>query len=183
MKLVGFLGTAFSLFATGTALQGQSLIKDIRSPSGNPSSSPQWITTLGSVAIFTAADDYGREPWRSDGTIVGTYRLRDIEPGAAGSSANNFVTVGNYCYFLATVGGLGTELWRTDGTPSGTIPLGDINPGSSGAFIEHMTGFQGKLWFRATSPGSGHELWVSDGTPAGTQDTASAINLKLPPNG
>ena len=48
-------------------------------------------TSTGTYALFFTADDgtNGRELWISDGTTAGTVMLKDINPGAAGSSPSN----------------------------------------------------------------------------------------------
>src|SRR5262245_61783279 len=58
-------------------------VKDVNSTfTPGLGSSPTGFVDLDGVAIFSARDASGAEPWRSDGTATGTFPLRDIRPGA-----------------------------------------------------------------------------------------------------
>ncbi len=157
---------ALSSFAL--SMPAQTLVRDIAPPSFQRSSSPSAAVDLNGVAIFVATTAHGSELWRSDGTLVGTFLLKDINPGAAGSSPARLVVVGNQVFFTATVLGLGNELWVTDGTAQGTRLVRDGSPGTVSGAPTEMAGFGGFLYFVANDGVSGSELWRSDGTPAGT---------------
>jgi len=97
------------------------------------------FTDIAYFSIFTNAT--GSELWRSNGTVEGTYLLKDINPGTNGSgfdtgnSASNhgptdFRTVNGVTYFFAENGTNGFELWRTDGTDMGTKIVQDLKPGA-----------------------------------------------------
>src|SRR5688572_26498543 len=156
-----------SLLAAGAAASAsaaQQVTRDIKTLAGGPrSGSPDQITALGNVAIFVATSAHGRELWRTDGSLGGTYMLRDLEPGAEDSNAQELIAVGPYVYFSATSLGRGRRLWRTDGTPTGTILLSASIADPSG-----LTAFAGRLWFAGNDGVSGVELCSSDGSPAGT---------------
>lgn len=70
--------------------------------------------------LLFAADDglTGLEPWRSDGTAAGTYRLADVSPGPAASSPGPFTRIGNLVITGADDGAHGREPWA--------IPVGDV---------------------------------------------------------
>jgi ELWxxDGT repeat protein len=80
---------------------------------------PQNLTAVGGVLVFAAADGIsGLEPWRSDGTAAGTFRLGDIAAGPAASSPGPFSVVGEQVLFWADDGIHGRELWA--------LPVADV---------------------------------------------------------
>jgi len=115
----------------------------------------------------------GTEPWRTDGTTLGTVPLKDINP-SGDSYPSSFVASGQYVYFSANDGTNGSELWRTDGVPETltnihTTLVADINVGSNGSYPGNITSFKGgRVLFSADDGGTGSELWISDGTSLGT---------------
>ena len=88
--------------------------------------------------------------------------LKDIYPGAEGSSPAQFVAVGSEAYFYAN-DGTGNEMWKTDGTPDGTVMVADID-----AF--ELRNVNGELFFVGldNSTPADYTLRKSDGTAAGT---------------
>ncbi|NEQ50755.1 MAG: T9SS type A sorting domain-containing protein [Leptolyngbya sp. SIO3F4] len=111
----------------------------------------------------------GDELWMSDGTESGTRLLKDINPGALGSSPTSFVTLPNgNVVFTAIDDAHGYELWITDGTETGTSLLSDIYNGGTSSNPEELTLHNGSVFFRARDVANGFELWISDGTTAGT---------------
>jgi ELWxxDGT repeat protein len=86
--------------------------------------------------------------WRSDGTPVGTFQLKQA------NFAYNLAAVENRLFFSE-----GSALWVTDGTPGGTRQVLDL-PSRAGL----STGMGNRLFFL-----SGGELWASDGTAVGTR--------------
>jgi ELWxxDGT repeat protein len=78
---------------------------------GPISSLPQNMNAIGRALFFAADDGSGLEPWRSDGTASGTFRLADIEPGPAASVPAGFTRVGDYVFFAASSSRSGRELW------------------------------------------------------------------------
>lgn len=152
------------------------LIKDIFPGAGtsylsiNGAPAPQPPVEVGGV-LYLMADDgtSGRELWRTDGTAPGTFRVKDINPGPAGSGQfpPRLVRVGETIFFNANDGISGPELWRSDGTEAGTFRVKDIFPGSSGSNPRELVNVAGILFFAAQTI-SGVELWRSDGTVDGT---------------
>lgn len=110
----------------------------------------------------------GDELWRSDGTLAGTVRVKDIHPGDGDSSPRGLVVAHGYLYFSADDGTHGRELWRSDGTPAGTGLLRDVEPGAAGSSPEELTAIHGWVFFSAETSAGGREPWVSNGTAAGT---------------
>ncbi|MGD8930642.1 MAG: hypothetical protein PVI22_16890 [Lysobacterales bacterium] len=153
---------------------GASLVEDINSDPGSDSHI-QFLTPFKGkdLAVFIAEDPVaGREPWVTDGTAAGTFRLADINPGSADSNTQTddgynkcFTQVGDLMFFAADDGTTGRELWVTDGTPAGTRFVKEIYDGPGGGYSGQAAAFNGLLYFAA--PGIG--LWSSDGTTDGTQ--------------
>jgi len=151
---------------------------------GAEGSVPVGFTVLGGVAYFGADDSvvvhddqtatYDRELFRTDGTDVGTYRVKDINPGPKPSIPFGFIQWGDHLYFRAADDEHGAELWRTDGSESGTVQVADISRGPGSSHPEHflLANLNGSpeesLLFVAQDASHGRELFRSDGTAAGT---------------
>lgn len=126
----------------------------------------------GKVIFSGSTPSTGQELFISDGTVVGTGLLKDINPGSDSSSANNFVLMNGILYFTAFTAAEGRELWRTDGTPNGTTLVKDVVPGRSSSDTTsnyHLFSTGSYLLLSAPTPSSGMELWGSDGTNNGTK--------------
>ena len=81
-----------------------SLVKDI-SLGLNSSSMPSQKVVYKNKIYFQATNGSalnGAELWVTDGTTAGTMMLKDINPGTAGSSPNNFIEYKGLLYFTAT---------------------------------------------------------------------------------
>ncbi len=110
---------------------------------------------LGTLTLFKAGNEiYGREPWVLDGTPDGTMMLRNIGPGAFGSSpgvANDvgFTVLGNHAYFAANDWVNGIELWRTDGTTEGAELFAEFVPGPDG------------IWYISDAAVAGNKMFLT----------------------
>ncbi|RKH58314.1 ELWxxDGT repeat protein [Corallococcus aberystwythensis] len=125
------------------------------------------LTAVGSRVFFTMDDPaVGSEPWVSDGTAAGTRLVKDITPGASGSSLSDLTSLGGALTFFRNVGGA-VELWRSDGTAAGTFRVMDFGSASTRAYPTLRTG--GALLFFLQDATQGTRLWRTDGTVAGTQ--------------
>lgn len=137
------------------------------------SSSPAELTVFGSTLYFaathrsSASNAFGRELWRTDGTAAGTQLVRDIVPGANGSSPTSLVVAGNHLLFQAKAGST-TSLWRTDGTMQGTQRVFPEGMGPSSFGTVPAVAMDERAFFVADDGVHGLELWVSDGSPGGT---------------
>jgi ELWxxDGT repeat protein len=160
----------------GTAA-GTVMVKDINPGAGSSDVAPWWtsygetlMAALGGVLYFAAGDGAaGEELWRSDGTAAGTFLVKDINPGAAGSQPRGLTAAGGKLFFVADDGVHGREPWVSDGTAAGTRLLADIVPGAGSSVPQALRAVGSRLVFNAFEPAHGRELWVSDGTPAGTR--------------
>jgi ELWxxDGT repeat protein len=100
--------------------------------------------------LFTASDaTNGDELWKSDGTAAGTAILKDINPGAGGSSIKNLTSLGDKVFFIANDGTNGIELWVTDGTAAGTKMAANIHTGAESSEPRSLAAFGSKLIFSA----------------------------------
>jgi ELWxxDGT repeat protein len=126
------------------------------------------LTSSGGSLYFSApgalfSDD--TELWKSDGTAAGTVRVKDIEPGAAGSDPSALTHVNGELWFSAHTSTDGGQLWRSDGSSAGTVPITAFASTES-SDLTSFTDLDGTLIFYPR--GLDREPWKSDGTPAGT---------------
>ncbi len=138
------------------------------------------MTNLGSQRSYPAGstvlvgcDDgvHGRELCTTDGTVAGTALIKDIAPGAAGSSPSALFDDGRgMVLFGADDGVHGREIWRTDGTADDTVLVKDIGPGDAGIAytIQGGRALDGVFFFAMNDGVHGTELWRTDGSEEGT---------------
>ncbi len=160
--LVLVLWMASSIFA-----QTPVIFKDINVGAGNANFLyPRMIEEK----LYFAADNGtdGMEPWVSDGTVEGTYRIANIAPAGAHSTPRDFTLHNGMIYFTADDGTHGRELWVTDGTESGTHLIMDIGPSATDGGPVELKSALGYLFFQANDGVNGAELWKTDGTTIGT---------------
>jgi ELWxxDGT repeat protein len=123
------------------------------------------------VAFNAVEEDEGEPPWRdepwvSDGTPAGTYRLADLWTGPGGTF---FSDAGGRIFFSAS-DETGVEPWISDGTPAGTRRLADLSPARPAGFTGAGTVSVGdRVVFRHREFQQPAFLWASDGTAAGTE--------------
>ncbi|HYO55359.1 ELWxxDGT repeat protein [Archangium sp.] len=125
---------------------------------------PTAFAANGNTLFFAAhGDGLGAEPWKTDGTSMGTVRIADVHGPGMGSQPQKLVALGETLLFSIPGEG-GAELWKSSGTAPGTVrfrsgfpqlPQGQVSGGR--AYFEMLTG------------GLSAELWASDGTEAGTR--------------
>jgi ELWxxDGT repeat protein len=140
---------------------------------------PSHLTTHGDTLYFFATDTAaGRELWKTDGTVAGTVRVTDLNPGPgnavnpfSGPGPNTFpeeiASSGGRLFFTATRGTPpGTGLFLTDGTAAGTAPVKDLNPAADDRPVG-LTDVDGRLFFMNLA-GTPRGVWKTDGTEAGT---------------
>jgi ELWxxDGT repeat protein len=107
--------------------------------------------------------------WRSDGTIEGTFKLKDM------SSLDEMVLVGDRLYFSGRdTNANQVTLWTTDGNIANTQKL-DVTTALGLFNIRHLGAFEDHLIFTAETEASGKEYWLSDGTVSGTRQLADLL--------
>ena len=94
--------------------------------------------------------------------------MKDVNPGTAASTSNQFTNVNGTLFFVALNPSFGRELWKSDGTNAGTVLVKDIWPGNISSSPLRLINFNDTLLFSASSGPGNTELWKSDGTANGT---------------
>ena len=144
---------------------------------GQDASNVGSLISAGSYALFQSHDGaHGQEVWRTDGTIEGTYLLKDFWPEskASGPFIKDLTVHKGIIYFLYL-----HQLWRSDGTIAGTYLVRDLQPSYFGAnFLSGLIAVGDYLYMNG---GVGEEqgLWRSDGTAEGTTFISGSFS---PPN-
>ncbi|MDR6159238.1 ELWxxDGT repeat protein [Chryseobacterium sp. SLBN-27] len=117
----------------------------------------------GNVFFFGSNSIYGKELWKTDGTIAGTTIVKDINPGSNSSIINEkMYKFNNKIIFTATANNFNLELWSTDGTNSNTVSFYPLNNGYPTFYDYDVESYNGMLF---TINGN---LWKTDGTFSGT---------------
>lgn len=116
--------------------------------------SDEGVQMNGVMYYLAANSTYGTELWRTDGTAVGTYMLKDINPGHAGAFASSYfnaIVFQGYLYFVPRTPNNGFEIWRTDGTSSGTNLFYEMTAGPSNSSIGSFSVVNNRLLFVSAS--------------------------------
>jgi ELWxxDGT repeat protein len=136
---------------------GTSLVKDIYPGVGvglNENFGSDYAI-LNGVVYFTANNGTnGYELWRSDGTSLGTYMLKDLTTGSNGSNINSFCVFNNRVFFVYN----SNQIWSTNGTESDTVLFYSSN------IIKGLTRVLNNLYFFANyaSDYDPHSLYVTN---------------------
>ena len=99
------------------------------------------------------------ELWKSDGTAVGTTRVKGGFGYYGFYAPASLVNVQGTLFFTSN-----GQLWKSDGTEAGTVTVGS----SSFTSPSQLTAVGSSLFFVASTSTTGGELWKSDGTTDGT---------------
>lgn len=160
----GNVGNLF--FSNGTTITNLSeeLGFEIKSNGNNVSTDMAYAN--GMLFFQGVTDAEGSELWVSDGTVGGTYLVKDINTVR---ESENFLAYNDKVYFAAGAPSSGAELWVSDGTEIGTTLVKDIEPGTAHSYPQRLQLFNDKFVFAAVTSGEGYEMWISDGTEGGTQ--------------
>lgn len=130
------------------------------SPAGSYFSTVDGGVVVGEKLFFSGRNDtYGREPWVSDGTVGGTFMLKDLTIGAGSTGLQSINIVGSKVIF-----GDPNNVGFSDLTSAGTSLSSTMGFQPNSSTVE----YNGKLWFSQWTANEGYELWSTDGTLAGT---------------
>jgi len=167
------------LWAYDPAGDGPVLLKNIHAGTmgtyfGSNSGDVPFVEIDGVGYFAAAADSWsaqssGNELWRSDGTVAGTWLVKDINPGDGSSSPLDFYNVDGVLFFTADDGTHGRELWKSDGTEASTMLVKDIT--DTNPFDTEFGNFAvvgETLFFSAKNWSIGNMLWKSNGKEEGT---------------
>ena len=115
--------------------------------------------------LTLADDETGSELWRSDGTVEGTFRVRDLTPGPGGTEFGLRTPFAGGLAFVVQRNA-GDELWFSDGSDAGTHLVTALQ--GDDHRVRNLLDVDGVLYFDVGGFSAGGELWRSDGTPGGT---------------
>lgn len=91
------------------------------------SSMPESMVTFDGDMFFIATDGlFGRELWKTDGTVANTVRLTDLAPAITDGVRGDLVRVGTTLYFAGNNGADGWELWSISSVPPAPTCGGEI---------------------------------------------------------
>ena len=161
------------LWVSDGTRSGTYMVKDIRpGPEGNFSEWPErsdWPASANGLVFFGANDGrHGFEPWRSDGTVEGTFMIEDILPGRFSSEPSWFTDTGSEVFFEATVPGIGRRLFRSDGSKGSAATVGSSSMGNP-VDLWWPVYTDGKVFFPVADYSQREmQLWLTDGTESGT---------------
>ncbi len=159
-----FNGMQPGLWATDTVTNANTFLGAFESVSATePRSAAFGNKIIYSGRIGTSA---GVEPYVSDGTLAGTFRLGDLFSGVPGSEPSEFIPLGTRMFFRAKISSSDSRIFRTDGTVAGTQRVLDQLNGA-------MAVFGDKLYFAST----GGSLWRVGETGAAEQVVASGDGI------
>ncbi|GAB3506236.1 hypothetical protein GCM10027442_10310 [Emticicia fontis] len=86
------------------------------------------LAVVGDTYYFTAYDALnGFELWKTNGTSVSTFMLKNINKGITSSAPAQFLALNNDVFFTADDMKYGREIWKTDGTAANTQLFADLN--------------------------------------------------------
>lgn len=121
------------------------------------------LESNGNVFFIGSNNMYGKELWKTDGTLLGTTIVKDINPGFNSSiGSDKIYKINNKIVFLATANNFSLELWSTDGTEINTVSFYPLNNGYPVFYDYDVENYNGMLF---TINGN---LWKTDGTFNGT---------------
>ncbi|PSB18058.1 hypothetical protein C7B76_08780 [filamentous cyanobacterium CCP2] len=127
---------------------------------GQGGSQAKNIVEVGGFAFYSAFDGQKTALYRSNGTLLGTTKIREF--ASIGSLA---IAAGNSLYFVANDGISGSELWRS--TLDGTTELvADLAPGSAGASINQIAAVGNSVYFVANPGGTAPKFYRTTGVGA-----------------
>jgi len=151
----------FGLWRSDGTAAGTTLVHGFPSPGGvEPGNRDTYATVFAGRLFFTIDDGvHGAEPWSSDGTTAGTALVKDLFPGAAGSSPADLAAAGGRLFFSADDGVHGFELFQSDGTAAGTRLVEDLAPETASSYPAQMTVAGDRLYFAADDGIRGTEPW------------------------
>jgi len=111
---------------------------------------PQLLVKMGNKLIFAADDGiHSWEPWRTDGTVEGTYMIKDVRPEECSTNDDGTETCENY----------------------GSLTVADFTGINRGYYTPELVAGNNKFFFTGYEDAPSFymaEVFVSDGTEAGT---------------
>lgn len=151
------------LFVSNGTIAGTGIVKDINPGPGGSNFSN--FNSFHGKLYFTADVGYGPFVWSSDGTLLGTTRVKPLTV-----SYNSFVEANDKLFFVGTrTVGVGTELYAVDGISNTIYLVKDIYSGPASSNAYNLAGGDTLIYFTANDGKHGPQLWKSNGTKEGTK--------------
>ncbi len=129
------------------------------------------------LVYFHANQGNMRSLWKTDGTAVGTIKVKDLRSDFSAQFVDSLSAMGDKLYFFGDDGTTGSELWVSDGTTAGTLLVKDIKQGTGGSYPSQFRKFGNFVYFTADSSTvagvSDFQIWKTDGTATGTTKVTS----------
>ena len=148
----------WELFETDGTASGTNIVSNISTPSQS-SGEPEKFFAFNNELFFSAYQQgNGREPWKTDGTNVGTTMLYNCYPASPSGDPSGFIEYNNEMFFSARDATNGFELWKSDGTTAGTLHDTDLNPGNANSYPNNFTLYNSNLFMVATTSIFGREI-------------------------
>lgn len=146
----------------------------------------KFIIINNEMYFFAREDEFGYDLWKTDGTILGTQKLVELNSFGLGLKDYFFELNGDLIFLMDDTNDtvIGRELYKYSVTTNTVSLVKDINPANANTSTIHtlfLTKFDGKLFLNAFD-GVSSKLYVTDGTEAGTSiiQNATPINYSQP---
>lgn len=165
------------LWRTDGTTAGTYLIKDFSygTASGLENNITNIYTTLPNGNMMFAAKDTSNnsEPWITDGTTAGTFKLKEINPGIKSGLLyyvlSNSKHFNNQVFFGGYTDSLGYNPYVTDGTTAGTQLVSDLISGNSSLYFSFEDTLSNGIMMVAKDSVGTIKIFITDGTTVGTQ--------------
>jgi ELWxxDGT repeat protein len=163
--LVLFSSTFGNLGVTDGTTEGTAVVK-----TGIVDSSPGFLRVAVNRALFSGVGvTAAGEPWISDGSDVGTYRVAEINPSSSALAfPPQWNVLGDSVLFGADDGERGAELWHMTTAGGDVRMVADLAPLTNGSYPAPLGVTAGRMLFSAYTQTTGRELWSSAGAAADT---------------
>lgn len=183
IRFFGLQNNRYFLFESNGTAGGTVALVEVP---GEPSLVSDSLT--GKIFFSINLPSTGTELWVTDGTVSGTFMIRDLLPGPeSGYRASPIglvppVAWQGELYFIGATGPFTLELFKTDGTDAGTVQLSSLPTGRGPTDL--TVGDAGVFFAAQIAAGSDARTWYhTDGTPTGTMvvgPTQAGTNIPAP---
>lgn len=133
---------------------------------------PEYITVLGSEALFYGYTAGAGNLWVTNGTVSGTSELSVAGAYSEGLDPVSLTLFGSEVLFDGRDASDRTSLWVTDGTSSGTSELSSeaLQPADFAVYSQTPPPLENVIFFAGYDSAGQENLWISNGTAAGTSE-------------
>ncbi len=150
--------------------------------SSQPAYGFQYLRAVGNK-LFFAGTEYLVSPelWAYNSTNGITQKVLETIPGSSSALTNEFISVGNYLYYVNYHKQFGYELWRTD-TNYNSRMIYDLLPGNYSSKPKDLFKVSDSLFFfTAYSPQYGYELYAMKTNKTGVNIIANEDDCPTSP--